>query len=557
MRIPTDHLEREQFYLDLIEKCEVSLNSRKADYLGLRSWFMFGSGLDSAPAIYNKIQPHIDQLTSFLYSAETTRFSIVTGAAVPDAEHTKIPVLTRALNDEWANSNADQVFSQAVTWSLCYNSTFIKLVMNKGIHPFLVEPSCIGVLREDIPNLSAQEALIQEYYITKSELYARLYSHPRREEIVKRVNATEHQRTDSPEGVERILMSNVNPTMYGNVNLDLSGNERYKAQVSEDTVRMIELYVYDDDIKDYQVITKADPDVIIYDRPNETMFMKGELPFIQVCPNPLYDYFWGASEVSRLVYLQELRNKRMAEILDLLSKQVSPPTALIGFTGLLDEKNFALNRAGGLLSTDMPNAKVEKLAPNIPNDLFREIGEIDLMFEEASGIVSVLQGRGEAGVRSSGHASQLARLGSSRAKKRALIIEDALEKMATLYLKAMQLYSPTHYKDTQGVPFVADQFTTDFMVKVDAHSNSPIFMEDMRQMAFSLYSAKVIDKESLLDLVDPPMKQQLKERLKIMEEKEAAAQAAAAAAKQPPPESIPQPPQEAGGGMSADMPLIQ
>ena len=557
MRIPTDHLEREQFYLDLIEKCEVSLNSRKSDYLGLRSWFMFGSGLDSAPAIYNKIQPHIDQLTSFLYSAETTRFSIVTGAAVPDEEHSKIPVLTRALNDEWANSNADQVFSQAVTWSLCYNSTFIKLVVNKGIHPYLVEPSCIGVLREDIPGLSAQEALVQEYYITKSELYSRLYSHPRREEIVKRVSATEHQRTDSPEGVERILMSNVNPTMYGNVNLDLSGNERYKAQVSEDTVRMIELYVYDDDIKDYQVITKADPDVIIYDRPNETMFMKGELPFIQVCPNPLYDYFWGASEVSRLVYLQELRNRRMAEILDLLSKQVSPPTALIGFTGLLDEKNFALNRAGGLLSTDMPNAKVEKLAPNIPNDLFREIGEIDLMFEEASGIVSVLQGRGEAGVRSSGHASQLARLGSSRAKKRALIIEDALEKMATLYLKAMQIYSATHYKDTHGEAFIAKQFTNDFMVKVDAHSNSPIFMEDMRQMAFSLYSAKVIDKESLLDLVDPPMKQQLKERLKIMEEKEAAAQAAAAAAKQPAPESIPQPPQEAAGGLSADLPLIQ
>lgn len=557
MRIPTDHLEREQFYLDLIEKCEVSLNSRKADYLGLRSWFMFGSGLGSAPAIYNKIQPHIDQLTSFLYSAETTRFSIVTGAAVPDEEHTKIPVLTRALNDEWTNSNADQVFSQAVTWSLCYNSTFIKLVINKGIHPYLVEPSCIGVLREDIPNLSSQEALIQEYYITKSELYARLYSHPRREEIVKRVSATEHQRTDSPEGVERILMSQTNPTMYGNVNLDLSGNERYKAQVSEDTVRMIELYVYDDDIKDYQVITKADPDVIIYDRPNETMFMKGELPFVQVCPNPLYDYFWGASEVSRLVYLQELRNKRMAEILDLLSKQVSPPTALIGFTGLLDEKNFALNRAGGLLSTDMPNAKVEKLAPNIPNDLFREIGEIDLMFEEASGIVSVLQGRGEAGVRSSGHASQLARLGSSRAKKRALIIEDALEKMATLYLKAMQLYNPTHFKDTHGQPFIAKQFTNDFMVKVDAHSNSPIFMEDMRQMAFSLYNAKVIDKESLLDLVDPPMKQQLKERLKIMEEKEAAMQAAATAAKQPAPESVPQPPQEAAGGLSADLPLIQ
>lgn len=557
MRIPTEALAREQFYLDLIEKCEVSMNERKADYLGLRSWYLFGNGMDSAPALYNKIQPHIDQLTSFLYSAETTRFSIVTGASVPDQEHSKMPVLTRALNDEWANSNADHVFGQAVSWAMCYNTTFIKLVINKGIHPYLVEPNCIGVLREDIPGLQSQEAIVQEYYITKSELYSRLYSHPRREEIVKRVNAAEHQRTDSPEGVERILMSQTNPTMYGNVNLDLSGNERYKARVSEDTVRMVELWVYNDDIKDYQVVTKADPDVIIYDRPGETVWMKGELPFVQICPNPLYDYFWGQSEVSRLVYLQELRNKRMAEILDLLSKQVSPPTALIGFTGILDEKNFALNRAGGLLSTDMPSAKVEKLAPNIPNDLFREIGEIDLMFEEASGIVSVLQGRGEAGVRSSGHASQLARLGSSRAKKRALIIEDALEKMATLYLKAMQLYSPTHYKDTHGVPFTAKQFTTDFMVKVDAHSNSPIFMEDMRQMAFSLFNAKVIDKESLLDLTDPPMKQQLKERLKIMEEKEAAMQAAASAAQQKPPENVPQPPQEAGGGMSPEMPLIQ
>jgi hypothetical protein len=48
----------------------------------------------------------------------------------------------------------------------------------------------------------------------------------------------------------------------------------------------------------------------------------------------------------------------------------------------------------------VPNAKVEKLAPQIPQDLFREIQEIDSMFEEASGIVSVLQGKGESGVRS-------------------------------------------------------------------------------------------------------------------------------------------------------------
>jgi len=520
MRIPTEPLDREYFYLDLIQKCLVSREDRNPDYASLRSWYLFGNGPDDSPALYNKIFPHIDQLTSFLYSAETTRFSIDLGAAVPQEEHNKIPALTRALNDEWLSSNADQVFSTAVTWSLCFNTTFVKLVINKGIHPYMVEPSTIGVLREDTPFLDRQEAFVQTYYITKSELYNRLYSHPNRESIVKRVSSTQHERTEIANGIERIILSQSNPTLYGNVNLDLAGLNRYKAVVSEDTVEMTELWVWNDETNDYQVVTKADPDVIIYDRPGETVFLKGECPFVQVCPNPLYDYFWGMSEVQRLIFLQQLRNKRMAEILDLLSKQVSPPTALIGFTGIMDEKNFALNRAGGLLSTDMPSAKVEKLAPQIPPDLFREIGEIDLMFEEASGIVSVLQGRGEQGVRSSGHASQLARLGSSRAKKRALIIEDSLEKLATLYLKCMQAYNNTHFTDINGLPFIAEQFTSDFVVKVDAHSNSPIFTEDQRTLAFNLFKAGVIDKESLLDMLDPPMKQLLKDRLKKMEEKQ-------------------------------------
>ena len=145
------------------------------------------------------------------------------------------------------------------------------------------------------------------------------------------------------------------------------------------------------------------------------------------------------------------------------------------------------------------------------------------MFEEASGIVNVLQGRGEAGVRSSSHASQLARLGSSRAKKRALIVEDSLEKIATQYLKLMQQYDKTHFKDVDGKTFIAEQFTKDFVVKVDAHSNSPIFTEDLRQLAFNLFNAQAISKESLLDLLEPPMKQELKDRLKKMEEKQAIA----------------------------------
>jgi hypothetical protein len=522
MRIPSNPLHREEFYLDLIQKCFVSREERKADYSALRSYYLFGAAPEESPALFNKIFPHIDQLTSFLYSAETTRFTISLGAEVNPLEHRKIPVLTNKLNDEWLNSNCDQVFSTALTWALCFGTTYVKMIVNNGVHPYMVEPASIGVLREDVPYTDRQEAIAQTYYITKSELYARLYSHPKRDEIVKRVTSSYQPQTlDIPDGIDRIIMSQTNPTMTGTVNLDLSGMNRYKARVAEDTVEMTELWVWNDDTLDYQVVTIAEPDVIIYDRPGEQVFLKGELPFVQLCPNPMYDYYWGQSEVQRLVFLQSLRNKRMTEILDLLSKQVAPPTALIGFTGILDEKNFALNRAGGLLATDMPNAKVEKMAPQMPGDLFEVIREVDQMFAEASGITSVLSGRGETGVRSQGHASQLARLGSSRAKKRALIIEDSLEKVATLFLKLIQAYDNTKLKDAEGLPFIAEQFTKNYVVKVDAHSNSPIFTEDLRQLAFNMFKAGAIDKESLIDLLEPPMKQLLKEKLKVMEAKQA------------------------------------
>jgi len=68
MKIPKALLDRDEFFRDIIYKCEVSLASRKVDYASLRNWYLFGNGPDEAPALYNKIFPHIDQLTSFLLS---------------------------------------------------------------------------------------------------------------------------------------------------------------------------------------------------------------------------------------------------------------------------------------------------------------------------------------------------------------------------------------------------------------------------------------------------------------------------------------------------------
>jgi hypothetical protein len=88
----------------------------------------------------------------------------------------------------------------------------------------------------------------------------------------------------------------------------------------------------------------------------------------------------------------------------------------------------------------------------------------------------------------------------------------------------MRVYSDRTYTDLNDQKFIADQFTDDFVVKVDAHSNSPIFTEDLRALAFALADRGAITKERLIDILEPPMKQQLKEDLKKMQAAQQAAQ---------------------------------
>jgi hypothetical protein len=339
--------------------------------------------------------------------------------------------------------------------------------------------------------------------------------HPRLEQLMKVIKARPKEgQPEMQQLMDRIETSASQPNIIGNINFGLDQGSKYRPRVAEKLVQMTEMYVWDTEAADYQVVTIAEPGVVIFDRSLDKMFLKNEAPFIQVCPNPSHDYFWGYSEVDKLIPLQRMRNERFEQIQHMMNLQARPPKFGSGFQGDVSEIMDTMDSPSGLVVGDMPGAKLETVSPNIPDDLFREIRELDAMFEEVSGITNVMQGRGESGVRSQGHAANLARLGSSRAKKRALIIEDQLEKVATLYMQLMQAYDAESMRTEKGMEFIPEQFSNNYIVKVDAHSNSPIFQEDQRALAFELFKAKAIDRESLLDLLDVPMKELLKTRLR-------------------------------------------
>lgn len=526
MKIPKEPLGRLQLYEDVLQKCKASRAHRKEYYKTLKMFYLFGSdgNLDDPNGRFNKIQPHLDQLKSFMYSQETTRFEIQIGESVNDAEKRKTPTIAKHLQKEWNSSNAGAVSGHCIRWSFVYGSMFSKSRWKgRCIETFAVEPHNIGVYREDTTELGRQEAISHTYWITESQLRNELEAGGRAniDDVMKEAQSSSHDESGSTVGpVDRVIISAVSPEISGNVDMftrDFTG--LYRPRVTQPLIEMNELYVYNDEIGDYQVVTIMDPDIVVWDRPNQRIFVKNELPFVQYCPIPAYDYFYGYSEVERLIPLQIMRNERMNGIRHLMKLQERPPKTATGMTGAQDEIALTLDSPMGLVISDNPTAKTDVHQPDIPEDLFREVREIDDMFGEVSGISNVNSGKGEMGVRSAGHAAQLSKLGASRAKDRAMVIESSLEKQATLYVKMMKRYDPSTFRadsvdGSPGVEFLLAQFTDDFIAKVDAHSSSPIFTEETEQKAFELFKAKAIDREELIDLANMPKADLLKQKLK-------------------------------------------
>jgi hypothetical protein len=374
------------------------------------------------------------------------------------------------------------------------------------------------VWREDMVGLDNQEAFSHSYLIPKSQLEYELKigKHPSAAAIIEEAVFNESQRDDySAEPIDRIITSSGLPTVQGQLNQSIGLRIEYKPKLSQPMCRMHELYVFDTAIHDYRVFTIAAPGAIIYDRPIKELYLENEVPLIQVCPFPVHDYFYGISAVERLMVLQLMRNRRWDQIQHMMELQASPPSYASGFEGDADEIQNAMDTPNGLVLSDNPGGKAEKLQTKIPDDLFAEITYIDGLFDDQMGTTKILSGQGESGVRSESHAAQLLRVGASRAKKRAMIVEDSLEELATLYLKLLQKYSDARYRDElKHTEFIANQFTDQFVVRVDAHSNSPVFMADARETAILLFKAKAIDREELLDLLQVPMKDLLKYKLR-------------------------------------------
>jgi hypothetical protein len=317
-----------------------------------------------------------------------------------------------------------------------------------------------------------------------------------------------------------------------------------------------ELTVWDDECEDYRVFFACDPGIFISDskktidvlkkagsfkaqRTQQEQFYNTQCnpffpkdhPYVQVRPYHIYEYFWGKAHIESLIPLQEWSNERLDQIHDILDKQANPARVLSGFLGLSDEKAEAFGGADTWVMDQLPQAQVKELFPEMPPDIFADYNSIGMLFIEASGLTEVLQGKGTEGVRSRGHAKELKTTGAGRIKKTATRLEAPLVRMGDLALRLNMrnnedAIQPDPKEDGKGGdPFYYHNLTSDYSLRINGHSHSPLFADDSKELALLLMKFQAIDQEALIRLLNPPNRDNLIHALRARQKKAAQAQA--------------------------------
>lgn len=529
MYLPTNPDDRIKCIRDVLNKCSSTLEDRRTRYGSLRAWYLYGSEVQRAR--YNKIYPTIGTLSSYVYAQESTRFAVALGPTAPQDALDESEAVADYLRETWHDSSADTKAASGVRWSFCNGMHLLKWIwQNQELTCFGLDAGSFGVYQEEIADIDRQEAMCHFYTLPKDAIIRILEKTGlSTEAAIIKVNELGPKVSDSgvPQNyIGQVVIGQMNPisltgptgTTAGGIS-NIGGTEfDYTPQSEAEVLDMQELWIWDDEAADYRVVTLIAKDYVLFDRHN--IFVHGENPFAPIVPDPLDDYFWGYSQVDSLTPLQAWREKRMNQIDSLWLRQLRPPLVASGFMGgITDEKASAMWKKGGLIANSQtPGAKFEAMYPQMPPETFAEIQAIDSMFDDTVGLTDVNRGIANPGVRGGEHAQQLSQLGSGRLIRRALNIESALERAATLMLKALKQEDKNTIHTAEGASFLLKQFTSDCSIKVASHTSSPLFTNQIQQQAMQLMELGIIDGDSFLEMTDPPMAQVLRQRLKKREE---------------------------------------
>lgn len=536
MKVPLEELELIEFCQEQIGLAFQSLQSRIPLYEALRSLYYYGRrDYKDSPVRYNMIKEKVDTVAAFIFSGETTTFSVDLGFADDQTQEYQALRAERAaavIREWWQKGNIDTMVNLAVTWGQVYASTLGKVwwaentdkdqtgkVTKTGrLVSRHVEPWNIGVLNESKTSLDDQEIIVQCYYESKTtvERIIRKFHEKRAKVMLDLLDTaanSEEEFNTIPNSVRRLIVTSVGDNYEGTLGEYPIINAMENPSVLEDMIQMHEIWVYDDDANDYRKITFAGSNLVLFNSLAKDVYVEKEHPYFKFDISPMHDYFWGYPEVLLITKIQEWHEEALADLEHALKRSFDPSNVLLGGQTLPDERDEIIKRLrdpGGFQQFSDPAIKFQSIEVKLPPEIFQTIAEIRGLADDMWGLQDLMKGKGVTGVRSRGQTEILSAYGSARLKSKALRVEDALERLGKLMLKLLKRYDKTHYSLKSGEKFALSQLPDKFQVRIDAHSSSPIFVSEQNDMAFALFDRQVIGKETLIDLLPLPMKSSIK-----------------------------------------------
>lgn len=473
MKIPSRGVEG--WANELIESCTASRMERVERGAAYRNLFFTGSE-DGVPQTFRRTKAYIEGLTSILYSPAELLYKIGYHGQVSPVDRAKASAAAAHLNQRIRDGDVDTCMSDATQWAAIKGKSLCKLLWSRdGLDPYLVQPECFGVLREDIPDLKRQEAFVHTTCLTRSRFAQMLSAFPASEQqaIVKKVGSrvrTERRRVDPSENfiLKQIIVGGWQPLSSSASSTTGTGSNTVvnpwgptptlSAKVLEDLLYFDELWVWDSERDDWTTLQTVEGALIYGNDQHRNAFaddfnpadkkikrpgnpenpLTGKNPFGEFCYQRVDNYFWGASAVEDVAILQGCLNSRVDGINRMLRKEEDPPRMLTGSQSVNQNAYARLKKPGGYLSDANPNAKMQSLDEKVPADLWASFHEINGMFDMVGGFPPVTRGEGESGVRAQGHAETLLRVGSARHRDDALLIERSVEAIGGLALDILR-----------------------------------------------------------------------------------------------------------------------
>lgn len=552
MLIPRRKLEI--FVRDIANQCFSSRQNRANRGTFFQNYFQSGSADQSNAAMFNKTFTSMDDLESLLYSPVSLRFHI----GDPDNPNLLNEAKGRAASSKLRayarRSDTDTMISAAVRVGLVKGKGFIKqLWKGSDFAPQLIQPESLGVMNESWTCLDENmEAFAHTMMITPHQFLRLIQNHRDRDDLFKKAKRYTRESAgglpDTQNAAMQVVVGGLYPFqpagiapngMRGVVDWMSQPRAELAAEIQQSMLELVEVWVWDDERQDWATFQIVGNDILVlgkYALVNAFAWdpstgksvdcLKGQHPFSEFCTNPVDDYFWGRSEISHLIGLQEAINARIIGTNKMLRKQEDPATKFIGSTGVNQVALSRFRKPGGYWTETNPNAKVEHDQTTIPQDIWASLHEYERMFDDVMGLPPIARGKGEAGVRSAQHANTLVRQFSPRFKDRALLTERNVEGLGGKMLDLARAHDSRKLtawvaKDAAGIQGDAlDIFTTppapglvpvrflfgdlpeELTLTVDSHSSSPAFAAESRGLHFDLLKVGAEGPEELVEHVD-------------------------------------------------------